>query len=87
MCPCRSLGWCGNWPRALASGRQRGLYIYEMLPARHYRPINPRSTIALAGIALGDRIGPYEILALEGSGGTGDVFRAKDTRLNRTVAI
>lgn len=41
----------------------------------------------MAGIAPGDRIGPYEIIALEGSGGMGAVFRAKDTRLNRTVAI
>lgn len=35
----------------------------------------------------GDRIGPYEILAPLGAGGMGQVYRAKDTRLNRAVAV
>ena len=33
------------------------------------------------------RLGPYEILAPIGAGGMGEVYRAKDTRLERTVAI
>src|SRR4051812_22869853 len=36
---------------------------------------------------VGSRFGRYEIEALIGSGGMGDVYRARDTRLNRTVAI
>jgi len=35
----------------------------------------------------GVRLGPYEIGSLVGSGGMGDVYRARDSRLNRTVAI
>src|SRR5437763_2511384 len=35
----------------------------------------------------GDRLGPYEILAPIGAGGMGEVFKARDTRLGRTVAI
>ena len=35
----------------------------------------------------GDRLGPYEILAPIGAGGMGEVYRARDTRLHRTVAI
>jgi hypothetical protein len=35
----------------------------------------------------GQRLGPYEILALIGEGGMGEVYRARDTRLDRTVAI
>jgi eukaryotic-like serine/threonine-protein kinase len=38
-------------------------------------------------IAAGNRLGPYEILALLGAGGMGEVYRAKDPRLGRDVAI
>src|SRR5580700_1583832 len=35
----------------------------------------------------GTRLGPYEILAPIGAGGMGEVYQARDTRLNRIVAI
>src|SRR5499425_1601653 len=35
----------------------------------------------------GSRLGPYEILAPIGAGGMGEVYKARDTRLDRTVAI
>jgi Tol biopolymer transport system component len=38
-------------------------------------------------LAPGTRLGPYEIQADLGAGGMGEVYRAKDTRLGRTVAI
>jgi len=38
-------------------------------------------------IAPGVRLGPYEIVALAGTGGMGHVYRARDTRLPRNVAI
>jgi serine/threonine protein kinase len=38
-------------------------------------------------LSAGDKLGPYEILALIGEGGMGEVYRARDTRLNREVAI
>ena len=37
--------------------------------------------------AAGDRLGPYQIASLVGAGGMGEVYRARDTRLERTVAI
>jgi serine/threonine protein kinase/Tol biopolymer transport system component len=38
-------------------------------------------------LTIGDRLGPYEINGLIGKGGMGEVYRARDTRLDRTVAI
>jgi serine/threonine protein kinase len=38
-------------------------------------------------LSAGTRLGPYEILSAIGSGGMGEVYRAKDTRLDRDVAI
>src|SRR6267142_2745499 len=38
-------------------------------------------------LSVGDKLGPYEILAPIGKGGMGEVYKARDTRLNRDVAI
>ena len=38
-------------------------------------------------LSAGVRLGPYEIVGLLGAGGMGEVYRARDTRLDRIVAI
>src|SRR5579864_2965433 len=38
-------------------------------------------------LSVGDKLGPYEVLAPIGAGGMGEVYRARDPRLNREIAI
>jgi serine/threonine protein kinase len=38
-------------------------------------------------LEAGTRLGPYEIVGLLGAGGRGEVYRARDPRLHREVAI
>ena len=38
-------------------------------------------------LSPGTRLGPSEVIAAVGAGGMGEVFRARDTRLNREAAI
>ncbi|HEX7139759.1 MAG TPA: protein kinase [Vicinamibacterales bacterium] len=41
----------------------------------------------MTSVVAGSRLGPYEVISRIGAGGMGEVFRARDTRLDRTVAI
>ena len=38
-------------------------------------------------LSPGDRLGPYELVAVTGEGGMGTVWKARDSRLDRTVAV
>jgi len=38
-------------------------------------------------LSIGDKLGHYEVLSLLGVGGQGEVYKARDTRLDRTFAV
>ena len=50
---------------------------------------DPSTSLVRGNMALkaGTRLGPYEVLSFAGAGGMGEVWKARDTRLDRTVAI
>ena len=50
----------------------------------HLDTLNTTSKMPLSA---GDKLGPYEIVSLLGKGGMGEVYRARDAKLNRDVAI
>ncbi len=41
----------------------------------------------MAALSPGTRLGPYEVVEAIGAGGMGEVYRARDTKLGRDVAI
>ena len=67
------------------------LLAYDQLAQQFLdRPALQLTAEKLAGeppSLVGRKLGPYQILGVLGAGGMGEVFTARDTRLNRTVAI
>src|SRR4029077_11913597 len=62
------------------------VYFPDIMQGRAKAPARYNHALEM-GLTAGTRLGPYEILSPLGAGGMGEVYRAKDTRLDRTVAI
>src|SRR5262245_31169005 len=56
-------------------------------PDEHLPPYNPNRNVRPMSVAVGSRLGPYEITALIGEGGMGRVWRAHHTALGRDDAL
>ena len=80
-------GLRGEVESLLAAHERAGTFLDAPLsPAAAARIV---SELAASAHKLhpGDRLGPYEVVDALGAGGMGEVYRARDTKLNRDVAI
>ena len=68
--------------RYLEEGHARGKVVIRMAVASPVQSVH--RSVALSS---GTRLGPYEVLAPLGAGGMGEVYRARDSKLERDVAI
>ncbi len=75
----------GDRARTGATTRLRTILEAAIKTSTHALDVyNPHPIMSLSS---GTLLGPYEILSPIGAGGMGEVYKARDTRLNRTVAI
>src|SRR4029079_7583555 len=61
--------------------------VRQQIPSGALHVIPMLGLRALMSLQVGQRVGSYEITALMGKGGMGEVYRARDARLGRDVAI
>src|SRR5262249_6286973 len=71
----------------LLAAKQKSLGFMETAVGKAAAEVLEASEQVCSQLTAGTRLGPYEILDSIGAGGMGEVYRGRDTRLHRTVAI
>ncbi len=64
-----------------------GAFPVPYPPDSRYSRIITAFSVKPLSLSLGTRLGPYEVTAQIGAGGMGEVYRARDTKLDRSVAL
>jgi serine/threonine protein kinase len=74
---------------SLVAGDERARYFIEMpaLEILARQRSDPEDLPRVGRVVPGTRFGAYEVMSIVGSGGMGDVYRARDTSLDREVAL
>jgi len=77
----------GSEKRRIAEPPPTGAVLCALAVVTKPWSIFQLESVKFMPLSVGTRLGPYEILAPIGAGGMGEVYRARDTRLSREVAI
>src|SRR6266850_4633808 len=75
-----------TWAREIVSRTNWPVVLRES-PENVPNPLQSARSSQLMPLGPGTRLGPYEIASAIGAGGMGEVYRARDTRLKRDVAL